>query len=119
MKILNRKQFLAISKPVVFQKYSPMILGDLCIKGETISSMNDFYYRNLVGCDIETERCQPLDSGELFDLWDSCMNGDIDFQRDYDCAQRDGLFESENECWFVVYDKDDIMSLIGVLRETL
>ena len=117
MKILRRKDFLAISKPVVFQKYSPMILGDLCIKGETWG--NDFCYLNLAGCDIETERCQPNDSGELSDLWDSCLDGDIDFQRNYDAYARDGLYEGENECWFVVYDKDDIRSLIGVLKETL
>lgn len=119
MRILNRRDFLAIAKPVVFQKYSPMILGGLYIKGETIPSTNDFYYRDLIGCDIETERCQPSDDGELFDLWDSCMNNDIDFQRDYDLAQRDGLYEGEDECWFVVYDKDDVESLIGVLREIL
>jgi len=117
MKIINRKDFLAIPGPVVFQKYRPSILGELCIKGDTWG--NDFLYRDLVGCDIETERCQPNDSGELFDLWDSCMSGDIDFQRDYDNCQRDGLYESENECWFVVYDKDDILSLISVLREII
>ena len=119
MKILNRKDFLAISKPVVFQKYSPMIIGELCIKEETLPSVNDFQYRSLVGCDIETERCQPNNSEELCDLWDSCMDGDIDFQRDYDVVQRDGLFESDDECWFVVYDEDDIRALINVLGETL
>ena len=119
MRILSRKDFLAISKPVVFQKYSPMILGDLCIKGETLQNTNDFYYTNLVGCDIETERCQPDNSETLFDLWDSCLDSGIDFQRDYDTSSRDGLYEREDECWFVVYDKDDITTLIGVLRETL
>lgn len=117
MKILNRKDFLAISKPVLFQKYTPMFLGELCIKEETLPTVNDFCYRDLVGCDIQTERCQPCDSGELADLWDSCMDGDIDFQRDYDLVQRDALYEEDDECWFVVYDKDDIESLIGVLRE--
>lgn len=117
MKILNRRDFLAISKPVVFQKYTPSILGELCIKGETWG--NDFCYRDLVGCDIETERCHPNNSEELFDLWDSCLDNDIDFQRDYDCYQRDGLYEREDECWFVVYDKDDVRNLIEVLKETL
>lgn len=118
MRILSRKDFLAISKPVVFQKYSPMILGELCIKGETLKA-GDFLYVSLVGCDIETERCLPNDSGELADLWDSCLDGDIDFQRDYDAYSRDGLFEREDECWFVVYDKDDVRALIEVLKEVL
>lgn len=119
MKILKRKDFLAINKPVVFQKYTPMILGGLCIKGETLKRTNDFSYLDLIGCDIETERCQPNDDGELADLWDSCLDGNIDFQRDYDAYSRDGLFEGEDECLFVVYDKDDIRALIDVLKETL
>ena len=119
MRILKRKDFLAITKPVVFQKYRPMILGDLCIKGETLKLADDFLYVNLMGCDIETERCQPNDSGELGDLWDACLNGDIDFQRDYDAYSRDGYHEREDECWFVVYDKDDIRNLIDVLKQAL
>lgn len=46
MRIVDRKTFLQLPVGTVFQKFEPDVLGEICIKGKSISEI-DFYVTNL------------------------------------------------------------------------
>lgn len=114
MKVLERKEFLQLNKkPILFQKFRPMVLDSLQIKYNTINDI-DFYYEDLLGMDIKTNDCEPNDSGELFELWEQVVKGKEKFERNYYNSYRDGLFDEDE--LYLVYEDEDVEKLIRYLQ---
>lgn len=101
MKIINRKEFLLINKPTLFQKvYKYCFDNELLIKLETIGE--DFFEISLSGNqDINLIK-------RIFDTQEC-------FEHDYEIIQRDGCYEDEEECFFAIYELKDIENLIKKL----
>jgi hypothetical protein len=106
MKIINRKQFLALPEGVLYAKFNPCIFGDIAIKEESLS--NDWYYQDLLELDVN-------DSGEWADTLFEGMEKGTSITMDFDCVSRDGLFDEEQ--LFAVFEKEDVISLIERLKK--
>lgn len=109
MKILNRKQFLALPSGVLYSEYrsSGMVEG-LYQKGDSWS--NDWLYVDLLG-EVDSN-----DSEEFHEAFERAENGE-QFKLVYDCGRRDGAFEDET--MFMVYDRQDIQELTNKLHAIL
>lgn len=108
MKIVNRKEFLALPSGIVYSLYRPQVISGLFIKQESYS--NDWNYQDMidsVDCNSSEERADILFGAEYAE----------NFRMDYYSIDRDGLFEEDQ--MFIVYDQDDMASLINRLMDTL
>lgn len=106
MKIVNRKDFLAMPEGTLFCKYTPCFFDDISIKGESL--INDFFYQQLV---------HPIakDSGELFALLDSAEQSGETITNDLYCEGRDGCFDDDQ--MFLIFEPKDLLDLIRRLAE--
>lgn len=110
MKILNRKQFLALENDVLYSKYEPCIFQNPCIKHQSLNS-NDFVYQSLV---------DAIDSSSSDDWANKLFNAEqesISLNMNFDCAGRDGCFD-DNQL-FAVWEKEDVLALIEKLKTLL
>lgn len=111
MRIVDRKAFLALPEGTVFQKYSPQVVSDFGIKGETWG--NDFIILPLdvgflVGAGSDTELC---------DLYYRMEEEGDDIGIDFETTQRDGCFDEDQ--LFAVWSDSDVRGLIDVLSRAL
>lgn len=106
MKIVNRKQFLALPEGVIYAKFQPCVFGDIAVKYDSID--NDWYYRDLLEVDAE-------DSGEWADMLLEGMEKDISLPLDFECVSRDGFYDDDQ--LFTVFEKQDVISLIESLQK--
>lgn len=114
MRIVTASEFLGIKEKVVFQSYNGLDQwGDLCIKTGNCGD-NDFFFIPLQSQNIKTRTVDPHSSGELYDLMCELEKSSDHFVRDYDCEERDGLFDMSQ--LYVVYDENDIKQLINALQ---
>jgi hypothetical protein len=98
----------------VFCKWMNGSFGDLQIKVDNCD-VHEFT-RDFVVQDL-TESVKCSGSTEHFDiLFDSESRG-TQFEMDFDCPGRDGLFEEHRK--FVVWDQQDVQGLIARLQRTL
>jgi hypothetical protein len=108
MKILNRKQFLALPGQVLFSKYEPYVFGDIAIKGETLG--NDFYYQSIadsleaIGVEFSETLFLAKETGDSIAM-------------DFDCLGRDGCFDEDQ--LFAVWEEKDVRQLIDRLKQLL
>jgi hypothetical protein len=110
MKIINRQEFLNISKKVVYAKYGDE-LGAICIKISNCG-LNDFIYQSLTDC----IKCNS--SEEMFEIMGKAeSNSSYNFSLDFNCEQRDGCFNNEEK--FMIWNNYDIIGLMGALQECL
>lgn len=107
MKIVDRKTFLEMPDGVLFSKYKPSVFENICIKGETLPSNNDFFVQQIV----DAVKCD--DSGEFCDILDDSVKNGTSFALDFECEGRDGLYEEDQ--LFAVWEKDDVIGLIDRL----
>ena len=106
MKILNRKDFLALPDGVLYSKYEPCIFGPLEIKGE--SWENDFLTQQIA----DAVDCN--DSGEFFNILLDAKETGNSFALDFYSEGRDGLFDEDQ--LFAVWEHADISALISRLN---
>ena len=108
MRIVNRTEFLSLPSGTVYAKYESLgILGELCIKGDTVA--NDWWYQALVAVDRE-------DSEEFMNIMTQAENSGVEIKLDFDCQGRDGLFEDQK---FVVFNKKDVQDMTDLLRRSI
>jgi hypothetical protein len=111
MKFVTREEFLKLPAGIVYSIYTPHNIRELRIKDDTIFGMYhtaiDFYSTSLIG-NVDCEN-----SDKYFDI----LEAKQDFKADYDCTERDGMFDKEIE--YVIYDKEDVEYLINILTESL
>lgn len=107
MKIVNLETFRSLPNGTVFSKYEPCYFDGLKIKVDTWDS--DFLYQDLIG---------NIDADSTEDFTEKCDSASEDgnsIPLDFQCSQRDGLFEKNQ--LFAVYEKDDLIGLIIRLEE--
>ena len=112
MKIISRDEFLKLPEGTIFSKYEYMVFGPLSIKGDSLTNpCIDFFelaIAEAVDCWGPAECIQMLDSAE---------HKGTSFAMDLECMGRDGLFEKEQ--LFAVWEKEELLALIGVLQKAI
>jgi hypothetical protein len=105
MRIVNKQEFLKLPENTIFSKYSPCQFGDLCIKAESVGTI-DFYYQPI----SNSIKCN--DTGEFVDACTKAEKESIEM--DFDCLTRDGMFGDEQ--LFSVWEEKDIAAFISRLE---
>lgn len=108
MRIVNKQEFLKLPENTIFSKYSPCQFGDLCIKGESVGTI-DFYYQPI----SNSVKCN--DMGEFVDACDKAEKESVEM--DFDCLTRDGMFDAEQ--LFAVWEKQDLYAFVQKLEKCL
>lgn len=123
MRIVSREEFLQLPKGTVYAEYEPCIFGNLSIKifgnlsikDDTVFSISnqpiDFY------CLKIANSIESSGSEEFFERVEAMENNRKSFPVDLDSVGRDGLFETNQ--LYVVWEKEDVQSLITVLQKSL
>lgn len=113
MKIVDRMTFLNLPKGTIFSKYEPEMFYGLEYKVDDpddyddINIRSDFWSIPLVNGHIREEYHKEGDyMGNSISDYDH-------FEFDLDCGGRDGLYEEKQ--LFAIYEKEDILQLIGRL----
>jgi len=99
VRIVNRETFLALQAGVMFSKYSPLVFGELMIKGDT-AQPNDFWYQDIADAVAGHSSNERMDT-----LFDSEKSG-ASFAMDFECESRDALFDADE--LFAVWEQADI-----------
>lgn len=116
MKILNRKDFLALPKGVLYSNYNEYTreVYELHIKDETSVSpegVDDWVFLDLGGSPTDYNY-YPSSEQRGKEHRDSLKNG-TSFDFEYDGYERDGNYNEEE--FFAVYEKEDLTKLIDLL----
>lgn len=110
MKVLKRQEFLALGHHAVFAKLKKNVIGtgQLCVFLGAVDD-NDFVLTK-IGVNFETSDCN-----ELHDKPEDMRAQKAEYFYSDEEITRDGLFESEEDVKFVVFDKLDLAKLIAQL----
>jgi len=106
MKIINRKEFLALEGSVLFSRYHDGQIGDLEIKGGTFGGV-DFT------CQTVSTSIGSFDGAMLFEQIARMEETGVDLAMDFDYMGRDALFDEHQ--LFAVWSADDVRGLIARL----
>lgn len=115
MRIVRRKEFLRMPAGTVFQKYEPVNVQDMSIKGESLEDI-DFNYQALdaIGALFKNSSEETLD--RLFEMEDDSA---VSYPTTgLHCEGRDGSYESDDRL-FLIWEPADITALISRLSECL
>lgn len=109
MRIVNRKEFLALPSMTLYSKYAPCYFEDLQIKGETWP--HDFLTHQVA----DAIKCTSSEnfSDKLF----CAQETGCSLEMDWTCWGRDGCFDEDQ--LFAVWETDDLKGLIGMLSKCL
>lgn len=113
MRIVGRKEFLAMPEGTIYQGFTPNMFSDLEVKHQTIflkGEAKDYIYANLTA-DFETPEGKDLHD-VLFDAVDKGITVPISFEE----TARSGLYD---DGLYAVWDKEDVQGLIDKLKECL
>lgn len=113
MKIVNKKEFYELPNGTLYSHYDPCVFSGLMIKGDTIrkrlsESPFDFYYEDLIG-NVEYD-----DSGEFVDTITEAKENKTVFALDFECVQRDGLYE--DNALYAVYSSEEVALLSNKIQ---
>lgn len=111
MKIVNKTEFYALHEGILYSDYKPCIFNDLKVKQSTIYDGEkpiDFIYESLIG-NIDADS-----SGYFVDMLDDAEKNKTSLPMDFECGERDGLFEEEQ--LFAIYEKNDLEDFIKKLE---
>lgn len=111
MKILNRKQFLALPEGVLYISGTPWAFGNLHIKGRTSELFgkpyNDWY-------EIDLTYIEHEESGQYFDKLQEMRDTGKSYPLEIS-QTRNGLFDEDE--LFLVYEKADLLLLMNELAQ--
>lgn len=100
MRIVDRATFLALPAGTVYAKWRAIVMGPLCVKGDTLCESRDWAYQpledSLQGDEAVTSLCD-LDQGDEVAV-------------DLDCMSRDGMYDADQR--FAVWSPEDVQALI-------
>lgn len=111
MKIVNRETFLTLPPGTVFAEYTPCIVGDMRIKGETAPNKNDWLYQEI------NLAIHALSSVQMFDLLEEAEKTGQSVPMNFTIQSRDGAFDYDQR--YAIYEKQDVEALIKRLQEAL
>lgn len=104
MKIIKFQELVKAPEGTVYALYIPHVISGFFVKGQQVFNSQDFYECPLidsVGIDTLSKADQTDDSFQQNFLW--CRHG-----HSYD-----------DECMFVVYDKQDLKNIIRMLNTSI
>ena len=104
MKIINRKAFFEMPAGTIYAQGEPWCFGELCVKGETLDSGDDWLYRQLVQIDADN-------SDKLIDRLDDMLDNGASYPLNT-YEMRDGCFD--DGMIFMVYEASDLKQMIDV-----
>lgn len=108
MKIINRKEFLAMPSGTVYAKFTPAdFFGDMCVKHDTWT--NDWIYQTLNDFD------NWHNSAERYIRIDDMVGNGVSYPLLYDSSSRDGFFDEDQ--LFAIWEKEDIVKLVNLLNK--
>lgn len=125
MKIISRKELMELPEGVIYMSYSPVVFGDLMIKGETINDGEeniDWYESSLFyeplgpkdGNDFTIDETRSSD--RVFDIIDVQMGEQgISMRMDFEVYSREGYFD--NDMQYAILEQHDVEDLISKLRK--
>ena len=109
MKIVNRKEFLAMPAWTLFAKYRPYSIGELEIKGDTRIGVD--YESAQIADSVDSE-----DTEDRISKLELCEAGaSIDIHAN--TYQRDAMFDEDQ--LFAIYENKDIEKIIESLQECI
>ena len=108
MKVVNKKEFLALPPGVIYAKIEPCVFDAICIKHETRG--DDWYYSELLEV-----KCK--NSGEFADIIFDAIEYGTKIPLDFNTMSRDGLQVETQK--FAIFEKSEVKELILMLAETL
>lgn len=115
MKIVKRTELLAMQKGTVFAAYDGDLgFGNLCIKGITLNSTNDFAYQPLVDSKIIALSRRNRTPGSVLRKARKGENFKLDLHKE----MRENLMDEDVQL-YVVWEKIDVHYLIWRLQESL
>ncbi len=100
MKIVDRKEFLAMPAGTLYTEFEPCVANGLAIKHDTLDNCDDWSYTDLIA---SSEFCQ-----DLYELNDG---KEIPYSSNW--AGRDGEFDQDQ--LFIVYSPADIQAFADTL----
>ncbi len=112
MKILTRKQFLALRGEYVYAKYKPSYFYDFGIK-MCNSGPDDYCHLDLV------ENIEASSSDKYHDkLTEAEENpGEVSLSLDFENGGRDGMFDDDQ--LFAIWEDADVQAMINRLQQVL
>lgn len=110
VKILNRKEFMALPAGTVYFDYRPHVGESLAVKtsGPSAEEADDFCLQNISALEIESSG-----SDELFARTEEMYTKGTERPLVFDNAGREGMFDMAAR--FAVLDKADVERLVAVL----
>lgn len=110
MKILDRKQFLALPSGVLYSDFRYSVMEGLYIKYDTTAG-GDWVKLSF----LDSPFTFTEDYSDIHEIYEKSHKEGASFIMDYDCTVRDGLYEEDD--LFAVYEKEDLIKLIEFLNE--
>ena len=114
MRIINREEFLKMPSGTLFSfgETHNINFSGLMVKYDTLINKEniryDFIYQNLIA-PVKAE-----DSNELMDTICRAIKTGENFELDFDCSERDGVFDES--AIYAIYEKSEIEALINLLN---
>ena len=102
MKVVDRKEFLAMPAGTLYTKFKPCYTDGLAIKHDTLDNGDDWFYTELIASTVEDNGDIKLDNGE-----------ELPFSADW--IGRDGAFDPEQ--MFIVYSPADVIAFAETLAK--
>lgn len=106
MKIINRKDFLALPAGVLFSKYAPCYFECMEIKEDSLC--NDFISQQINGS------VRSKGESEFADILLAAQETGESFSMDFDACGRDGMFDEDQ--LFAIWEPADVKALIERLQ---
>lgn len=111
MKLVNRKEFLAIDYEVIYSSYDPYVFEPIAIKVAQCGD-NDWFLQNIVA---------PIDASgsdeEAKLLKDGAATGKS-IPLDFESSGRDGCFDPD-DTQYAVWEREDVLKLIARLQRVV
>lgn len=118
MRIVSRKEFLALPRKTMFSKMQGEYDSDIILikTSDSSSYSNDFICKELGGLNLEDDYSMSYDM--LHETIDSMhKDSKLSIPMDEDCTYRDGLFDESEK--YLIYEIADIKKMISVLIDCL
>lgn len=100
MKVVGRKEFLAMPGGTLYTLFKPCYTDGLAIKRDTLENGDDWFYTELIASSESCEGLVKLDGYE-----------ELPYSSDW--VGRDGAFDQEQK--FIIYSPEDILAFAEVL----
>jgi len=108
MKIVDRKTFMQLPTGTMFQKYTPEICEELCIKDSNLLDIDFWYY-----CIDGIHAVDGDDDVQVSDMLYQAERDGQSFNSDLRVVSRDGCFDQDQ--LFLIWEPADVAKLVDLI----